>query len=73
MSFTQASLQTALDTAVSGANCIVTKFDTTSDSANYTCVGVQNLNTSAKKTGILNVAQSNTATQAAAAILAAMS
>jgi len=72
MAFTQATLQTALDTAVSGSGCIITKFDATS-SASYTDVGVQNLNTSAKKTGLVQVATSNNATQAAAAILAAMS
>jgi len=72
MAFTQATLQTALDTAVSGSGCIITKFDATS-SASYTDVGVQNLNTSAKKTGLVQVATSNNATQAAAAILAEMS
>ena len=71
MAFTQAQLQTALDDAVSGAGCIITKFDATS-SADYTDVGVQNLNTSAKKTGLVQVATSNNATQAAAAILAAL-
>jgi len=71
MAFTQAQLQTELDTAVSGLNCIITKFDNTS-SASFTDVGVQNMNTSAKKTGIVQVAQSNTAAQAAAAILTAL-
>jgi hypothetical protein len=72
MAFTQAQLQTELDTAVSGLNCVITKFDATA-SASFTDVGVQNMNTSAKKTGIVQVAQSNTAAQAAAAILAALS
>lgn len=72
MAFTEAQLQTALDSAVSGAGCIITKFDATS-SASFTDVGVQNLNTSAKKTGIVQVATSNNATQAAAAVLAALS
>ena len=72
MAFTESSLQTALDTAVSGLCCIITRYSAT-DSASYTDVTVQNLNTSAKKTGTVQVAQSNNATQAAAAILAAMS
>jgi hypothetical protein len=69
MAFTQAQLQTELDSA--GLNCIITKFDNTS-SASFTDVGVQNMNTSAKKTGIVQVDQSNTAAQAAAAILTAL-
>jgi len=69
MAFTQAQLQTELDSA--GLNCVITKFDATA-SASFTDVGVQNMNTSAKKTGIVQVAQSNTASQAAAAILTAL-
>ena len=71
MSFTQASLQTALDTAVSGNNCIITQYMATS-SANYTDVCVQNLNTSSKKSGWVQVAAGDTATQAAADILTAL-
>lgn len=71
MAFTQAQLQTELDSAASGLNCIITKFDNTS-SASFTDVGVQNFNTSAKKTGIVQLAQTNTAAQAAAALLAAL-
>lgn len=70
MAFTQAQLQAQIDT--SGLNCIITKFDNTS-SASFTDVGVQNFNTSAKKTGIVQIAQSNTAAQAAAALLTALS
>jgi len=69
MAFTQAQLQTEINS--SGLNCIITKFDAAGGSA--TDVGVQNLNTSARKTGIVQVAQTNTAAQAAAAILAALS
>ena len=72
MAFTEAQLQTALDTAVSGAGCKIIRFDATS-SASFTDVGVQNLNTSAEKTGYVQIAQSNNATQAAAAVLAALS
>ena len=71
MAFTESQLQTALDTALSGAGCKVIRFDATS-SASFTDVTVQNLNTSADKTGTVQVATSNNATQAAAAILAAM-
>jgi len=72
LAFTEAQLQTALDSAVSGLGCVITKFDATS-SASFTDVGVQNMNTSARKAGIVQVATSNNATQAAAAILAALS
>ena len=71
MAFTQASLQTALDNAASGNNCIVTQFMATS-SANYTDVMVQNMNTSAQKTGWVQVASADTAAQAAADILTAL-
>lgn len=71
MAFTQAQLQTELDSAASGLNCIITKFDAAGGSA--TDVGVQNFNTSARKTGIVQIAQSNTASQAAAALLTALS
>lgn len=71
MAFTQAQLQTELDSAASGLNCIITKFDAAGGSA--TDVGVQNFNTSARKTGIVQIAQTNTAAQAAAALLAALS
>ena len=71
MAFTQAQLQTELDSAASGLNCIITKFDAAGGSA--TDVGVQNFNTSARKTGIVQIAQTNTAAQAATALLAALS
>jgi hypothetical protein len=71
MAFTEAQLQTAIDTAVSGSGCEIIRFDATS-SASFTDVTVQNMNTSARKTGTVQVAQSNNATQAAAAILAAL-
>lgn len=71
MAFTESTLQTALDTAVSGAGCRIVKFDNFS-SATQTDITVQNLNTSSRKTGTNQIAQTNTATQAAAAILAAM-
>ena len=72
MAFTQAQLQTAIDTAVSGSGCVITKFDATS-SASFTDVGVQNMNTSKIKTGVVQIATANNATQAAAAVLAALS
>ncbi len=69
MAFTQAQLQTEID--ASGLNCIITKFDDAGGSA--TDVGVQNFNTSARKTGVVQIAQSNSAAQAAAALLTALS
>lgn len=69
MAFTESQLQAELDSQ--GLRCIITKFDNTS-SASFTDVGVQNLNTSARKTGIVQVAQSNTASQAATAIINAL-
>lgn len=72
MAFTEATLQAAVDTAVSGAGCKIIKFDNFSNAA-QTDVTVQNMNTSADKTGTVQVAQSNNATQAAAAVLAGLS
>lgn len=71
MAFTEAQLQAQLNT--DGLCARIIRFDNTS-SASYTDVGVQNLNgTSAKKTGYVQIAQSNTAAQAATAIRAALS
>ena len=66
MAFTQAELQTEI--AADGANCVITRFDAAGTS---TDVFVQNMNTtSAHKSGWTQVAQSNTAAQAATAIRA---
>lgn len=66
MAFTEAQLQAQLDTE--GLVCKITHFDATS-SASYTDVYVQNLNSSSStKSGWTQVAQSNTAAQAATAI-----
>jgi hypothetical protein len=72
MAFTEATLQTAIDTAVSGSGCKIIKYDGFS-SATLTDITVQNMNTSARKTGTVQVAQTNNATQAAAAVLAGLS
>jgi len=69
MAFTQAQLQAQVD--ADGLNCKITRFDATS-SASYTDVYVQNMNSTADKSGWVQVAQSNTAAQAATAIRAAM-
>ena len=71
MAFTQAQLQTELDSAVVGFGAKITKFDATS-SASYTDVGVQNFNTTKRKTGTFQIAQSNTAAQALTAIQTAL-
>ena len=66
MAFTQSALQAQLDT--DGQGCKVTRFDATI-SASYTDVYVQNVNkTSSIKTGWTQIAQSNTAAQAAALV-----
>ena len=69
MAFTEAQLQAQVDS--SGLCCRITKFDAAGASA--TDVGIQNLNTSAEKTGLMQIAQSNTAAQAAALLLARFS
>lgn len=69
MAFTEAQLQAQLDSA--GNACKITRFEAT-ESASYTDVYVQNMNASAKKSGRVQLAQSLTAAQAAAAILTAL-
>lgn len=69
MAFTEAQLQAQLDSE--GLCCRITRFDATS-SASYTDVAVQNLNSTADKFGYVQIAQSNTAAQAATAIKAAL-
>ena len=70
MAFTEAQLQTEInnDSAL-GAGVRIIKFDAAGASA--TDVGIQNLNKdSARKTGILQIAQTNTAAQALTALKA---
>lgn len=69
MAFTQAELQAEID--ADGLNCKITQFNATS-SASYTDVYVQNMNSTADKSGWVQVAQSNTAAEAATAIRAAL-
>lgn len=72
MAFTQAQLQTEIESAADWPNCRIIRFDNTS-STDYTDVGMQNVNIgSSIKTGMVQVAQSNTAAQAYAAIKAAL-
>ena len=70
MAFTQAQLQTSLNTAVSGAGCQIVKFGYVDGLV--TDVTVQNLNTSARKTGTAQLLQSRTADQAAGDLLTAI-
>ena len=70
MAFTQAQLQAQIDSE--GLNCKITQFANTA-SASYTDVYVQNLNKSSSvKTGWVQIAQSNTAAQAATALKAGL-
>lgn len=73
MAFTQAQLQTEIDNDTALGNCVrITRFDATS-SASYTDVGIQNLNKdSSVKTGMVQIAQSNTAAQALTALKAGL-
>lgn len=70
MAFTESTLQAQLD--AEGLCCKIIRFDATS-SASYTDVTVQNLNSTSGKTGTVQIAQSNTAAQAAAALKAGLS
>lgn len=70
MAFTEATLQAELD--AEGANCKIIRFDATS-SASYTDVTAQNVNSVSRKTGTVQIAQSNTAAQAATALKAGLS
>lgn len=73
MAFTQAQLQTEIDADTTlGAGVRITRFDATS-SASYTDVGVQNLNAVSRKTGMVQIAQSNTAAQALTDLKAGLS
>ena len=69
MAFTEAQLQAQLD--AEGFNCRITRFDATS-SASYTDVYAENVNSVSRKTGMVQIAQSNTAAQAATALKAAL-
>ena len=72
MAFTLAQLQTEMDADTTlGLNARITKFDATA-SASYTDVGVQNFNSTKRKTGTFQIAQSNTAAQALTAIQTAL-
>ena len=70
MAFTEAQLQAQI--AADGLNCKIIRFDATA-SASYTDVCVENLNSTSRKTGWAQIAQSNTAAQAATALKAALS
>lgn len=72
MAFTEAQLQAQIDADTSLGSCVrITKFDAAT--ASYTDVGIQNLNTVSRKTGIAQIAQSNTAAQALTALKTALS
>lgn len=69
MSFTESTLQAQINSE--GLNCKIIRFDNTS-SASYTDVCVENLNSVSRKTGWVQIAQSNTAAQAATALKAGL-
>lgn len=69
MAFTESSLNAQL--AADGAGCIITRFITIGNTA--TDVYAQNINSTSDKTGALQIAQTNTAAQAATLLRAALS
>lgn len=69
MAFTEAQLQAQLD--AEGFCCRIIRFDAAGASA--TDVTAQNVNSVSRKTGTLQIAQTNTAAQAATALKAALS
>lgn len=72
MAFTEAQLQTQIDADTTLGACVrITKFDAAGASA--TDVGVQNLNIVSRKTGVVQIAQTNTAAQALTALRAGLS
>lgn len=70
MAFTEATLQAQID--AEGLNCKITRFDATA-SADYTDVYAENVNSTSRKAGWVQIAQSNTAAQAATALKAGLS
>ena len=73
MAFTESALQTALDSE--GLNCKITSFIPIliNASHDYTDVAAQNVNSTSRKTGMLQIAQTNSAAQAAVLLKAALS
>ena len=73
MAFTESALQAQLDTE--GLNCKITKFIPIliASSHDYTDVYVQNANSTSRKAGMLQIAQTNTAAQAATLLKARLS
>jgi uncharacterized protein YllA (UPF0747 family) len=73
MAFTEAQLQAQLDTE--GLNCRITRFIpiVIASSHDYTDVYAENVNSTSRKAGMLQIAQSNTAAQAATLLKARLS
>ena len=72
MAFTEAQLQTQIDADTTLGSCVrIIKFDAAGASA--TDVGIQNLNSVSRKTGTVQIAQTNTAAQALTALKAGLS
>jgi len=69
MAFTEAELQTQI--AAEGLNCRITRFSAAGASA--TDVYAENVNSTSRKSGWAQIAQSNTAAQAATLLKAALS
>lgn len=72
MAFTEATLTAEILSNAPGSNARITRFDATS-SASYTDVTAENINTASRKTGTVQIAQSNTAAQAYTALVAGLS
>ena len=73
MAFTEAQLQAQLDTE--GLNCKIISFIPVliASSHDYTDVTAQNVNSTSRKTGMLQIAQTNSAAQAAVLLKAQLS
>lgn len=72
MAFTEAQLQTEINSdSTLGAGVRIVRFDAAGASA--TDVTIQNLNVTSRKTGTVQIAQTNTAAQALTALRAGLS
>lgn len=71
MAFTEAQLQTEIDSDAGGLCARIIRFDAAGASA--TDVTVQNQNNCSRRTGTLQIAQSNTAAQALTLLKAGLS
>lgn len=70
MAFTEAQLQAQIDSDAGGLCSRIIRFDSAGSSTDVT---VQNLNNVSRKTGTVQIAQTNTAAQALTALKAGLS